>query len=63
MSIERKLIGMLNKNFYREFNKPIQHKESHYETIFGGILLTVVVLTFTLLCYGFWDAAFEIIGG
>ena len=63
MSIERKLIGMQNKNFYREFNKPIQHKESHYETIFGGILLTVVVLTFTLLCYGFWDAAFQIIGG
>lgn len=61
MNIERKLIGMQNKNFYREFNKPI--KESHYETIFGGILLTVMVLTFTLLCYGFWDATFQIIGG
>lgn len=52
---------MENKNFYREFNKPI--KESHYEAILGGILLTVMVLTFTLLCYGFWDAMFQIIGG
>ena len=54
---------MENENFYREFNKPTKHKESHYETILGGILLTVMVLTFTLLCYGFWDATFQIIGG
>lgn len=52
---------MQNKNFYREYNKPI--KESHYETIFGGIMIVIVALTFSLLCYGFWDATFQIIGG
>lgn len=54
---------MENKNYYREYNKPIQHKENHYETIFGGIMIAIVALTFSLLCYGFWDAAFQIIGG
>lgn len=54
---------MENKNYYREYNKPIQHKESHYETIFGGIMIAIVALTFSLLCYGFWDAALQIIGG
>ena len=52
---------MQNKNFYREYNKPI--KESHYETIFGGIMVGIVILAFSLLSYGFWDAAFQIIGG
>lgn len=52
---------MQNKNFYREYNKPI--KESHYETIFGGIMVGIVVLAFSLLSYGFWDATFQIIGG
>ena len=45
---------MQNKNFYREYNKPI--KESHYETIFGGIMIGLVVVAFSLLSYGFWDA-------
>lgn len=45
---------MQNKNYYREFNKPI--KESHYETIFGGIMIGLVVVAFSLLSYGFWDA-------
>lgn len=45
---------MQNKNFYREFNKPI--KESRYETIFGGIMIGLVVVAFSLLSYGFWDA-------
>lgn len=52
---------MENKNFYREFNKPI--KESHYETIFGGIMVGIVILAFSLLSYGFWNTAFQIIGG
>ncbi|MGN1272340.1 MAG: hypothetical protein ACI4T3_04325 [Lactobacillus sp.] len=49
---------MENKNFYREFNKPI--KERHYETIFGGIMVAIVVLAFSLLSYGFWESLFEI---
>jgi hypothetical protein len=62
MSIERKLIGMLNKNFYREFNKkPV--KEYNLEAIYGGILLALVITAFSILSYGFWDALFEIIGG
>ena len=50
---------MQNKNFYREYNKPI--KESHYETIFGGIMIGLVVVAFSLLSYGFWEALFEIL--
>lgn len=52
---------MQNKNFYREFNKPI--KENHYEKVFGGIMIAIVIVTFSLLSYGFWDAMIEIIGG
>ena len=48
---------MQNKNFYREYNKPI--KESHYETIFGGIMIGLVVVAFSLLSYGFWDSLFQ----
>ncbi|MGO5461368.1 hypothetical protein ACTQX0_06150 [Lactobacillus amylovorus] len=48
---------MENRNFYREYNKPI--KESHYETIFGGIMVGIVILTFSLLSYGFWDSLFQ----
>lgn len=50
---------MQNKNFYREFNKPI--KESHYEKVFGGIMIGLVVVGFSLLSYGFWEALFEIL--
>lgn len=48
---------MENRNFYREYNKPI--KESHYETIFGGIMVGIVILAFSLLSYGFWDSLFQ----
>lgn len=50
---------MENKNYYREYNKPIQHKESHYENIFGGIMIGLVVVAFSLLSYGFWDSLFQ----
>lgn len=50
---------MENKNYYREYNKPIQHKESHYESIFGGIMIGLVVVAFSLLSYGFWDSLFQ----
>lgn len=50
---------MQNKNYYREFNKPI--KESHYETIFGGIMIGLVVVAFSLLSYGFWETLFEVL--
>lgn len=50
---------MQNKNFYREFNKPI--KENHYEEVLGGIMIAIVIVTFSLLSYGFWEALFEIL--
>lgn len=62
MSIERRLIGMQNKNFYREFNRPPKPKHD-WETIAGGVLLALVIISFSLLSYGFWDSLFQIIGG
>lgn len=50
---------MQNKNFYREFNKPI--KENHYEKVLGGIMIAIVIVTFSILSYGFWEALFEIL--
>ena len=56
---------MQNKNFYREFNRPPKpkHKKYDWETIAGGILLTLVIISFSLLSYGFWDALFQIMAG
>ena len=51
---------MQNKNFYREFNKPISEKKD-WETLAGGIMIGLVVVAFSLLSYGFWEYLFEII--
>lgn len=48
---------MQNKNFYREFNKPI-HKNDLDDKILN-IFIGVVILTLSLLAYGFWDAVFN----
>lgn len=53
---------MQNKNFYREFNKPISEKKD-WETLVGGIMIGLVIVGFSLLSYGFWEYLFEIIGG
>ena len=53
MSIERKLIGMQNKNFYREFNLPPKPKHD-WETLVGGIMVGIVILAFS-----FWDSLFQ----
>ena len=56
---------MKNKNFYREFNRPPEpkHKKYDWETIAGGVLIALVIITFSLLSYGFWDALFQIMAG
>ncbi len=56
---------MQNKNFYREFNRPPEPKRKKYdwETIAGGVLLTLVIISFSLLSYGFWDSLFQIMAG
>ena len=46
---------MQNKNFYREFNLPPKPKHD-WETLVGGIMVGIVILAFSLLSYGFWDA-------
>ena len=56
------VIEMKNKNFYREFNLPPKPKHD-WETIAGGVLLALVIISFSLLSYGFWNALIEIIGG
>ncbi|MBU5980066.1 hypothetical protein [Lactobacillus helveticus] len=53
---------MQNKNFYREFNLPPKPKYD-WETIAGGVLLALVIISFSLFSYGFWDWIFKIIGG
>lgn len=47
---------MQNKNYYREFNKPI-HKSN--DDKFLNIFIVVVILASSLLAYGFWDAIFQ----
>lgn len=47
---------MENKNYYREFNKPI-HKSN--DDKFLNIFIGVVILALSLLSYGFWDAVFQ----
>lgn len=46
-----------NRNYYREFNKPI-HKD-HYFDKFLNIFIFVTILAASLLAYGFWDAFFN----
>ena len=45
---------MQNKNFYREFNKPI-HRNNMDDKILK-VFIAVVLLGLSLLSYGFWDA-------
>lgn len=45
---------MQNKNFHREFNKPIRKNDVDNE--FLNLFIVVVILSFSLLSYGFWDA-------
>lgn len=54
---------MQNKNFNREFNLPPKSQKQDWETIAGGILLTLVIISFSLLSYGFWDSLFQIMAG
>lgn len=52
---------MQNKNYYREFNKPI-HKsnDDKFLNIFiFVVLLASSLLASSLLAYGFWDAIFQ----
>ena len=44
---ERKLIGMLNKKF------------PDWETVFGGILLSLMIFGFSLLSYRLWEFIFQ----
>lgn len=48
---------MQNKNFYREFNKPIHKNNS--DNKFLNIFIGVTILALSLLSYGFWDAIFQ----
>lgn len=50
-------IRMENKNFYREFNKPIHKNNS--DDKFLNIFIGVTILALSLLSYGFWDAIFQ----
>lgn len=45
---------MENKNFYREFNKPIHKNNSDGK--FLNLFIGVTILAASLLAYGFWDA-------
>lgn len=51
---------MQNKNFYREFNLPPKPKYD-WETIAGGVLIALMLITFSLLSYGFWDWLYQMI--
>lgn len=50
-------IRMENKNFYREFNKPI--RKDNLDDKFLNIFIGVTILAASLLAYGFWDAVFQ----
>ena len=47
---------MQNKNFYREFNKPIHQSHINMDDAIFKIFIAVVLLGLSLLSYGFWDA-------
>lgn len=48
---------MQNKNFHREFNKPIRKNNS--DDKFLNIFIGVMIFALSLLSYGFWDAVFN----
>lgn len=48
---------MYNKNYYREFNKPIRKNDLDDKLL--NIFIGVVILALSLLSYGFWDAVFQ----
>lgn len=50
---------MQNKNFYREFNKPIHQSHINMDDTIFKIFIAVVLLGLSLLSYGFWDAIFQ----
>ena len=47
---------MQNKNYYREFNKPIHQNHINMDDTIFKIFIAVVLLSLSLLSYGFWDA-------
>ncbi|WP_410406207.1 hypothetical protein [Lactobacillus crispatus] len=47
----------MNKNYNREFNKPI--RKNDLDDKFLTIFIFVVLLALSLLSYGFWDAIFQ----
>ncbi|EFQ43467.1 hypothetical protein LBKG_02119 [Lactobacillus crispatus CTV-05] len=52
---------MQNKNFYREFNKPIHQNHINMDDAIFKFFIAVVLLSLSLLSYGFWDALFQIL--
>ena len=52
---------MQNKNFYREFNKPIHQSHINMDDAIFKVFIAVVLLSLSLLSYGFWDALFQIL--
>ena len=54
---DRGVIRMQNKNFYREFNKPI--RKDNLDDKFLSVFIVVTILALSLLSYGFWDAIFQ----
>ena len=50
-------LKMHNKNYYREFNKPIRKNDLDDKLL--NIFIGVVILALSLLSYGFWDAIFQ----
>ena len=47
---------MQNKNYYREFNKPIHQNHINMDDTIFKVFIAVVLLSLSLLSYGFWDA-------
>ena len=47
---------MQNKNFYREFNKPIHQNHINMDDTIFKVFIAVMLLGLSLLSYGFWDA-------
>ena len=46
---------MQNKNFYREFNKPIHQNHINMDDTIFKVLIAVMLLGLSLLSYSFWD--------
>ena len=47
---------MQNKNFYREFNKPIHQNHINMDDTILKVFIAVMLLGLSLLSYSFWDA-------